>query len=114
VRERLELLVDKGTFKELGSASGRVEWKQTGPRDEEPLSFTPTNNLQGENAVCQYEECTSSYCLGFGLLGGRKVIITADDYTIRAGHADGAISGKTVSFPRARSCPNALTATLFA
>ncbi|KIW73644.1 hypothetical protein PV04_01743 [Phialophora macrospora] len=79
VRERLELLVDKGSFKELGSASGKVEWKQTGPRDEEPLSFTPTNNLQG-----------------FGLLGGRKVIITADDYTIRAGHADGAISNKTV------------------
>ncbi len=51
VRERLDLLVDKGSFKELGSASGRVEWKQTGPRDEEPVSFTPTNNLQGENAV---------------------------------------------------------------
>lgn len=37
--------------------------------------------------------------LGFGLLGGRKVIITADDYTIRAGHADGAISNKTVCTP---------------
>ncbi|KAJ9641285.1 hypothetical protein H2204_002963 [Knufia peltigerae] len=79
VRERLDLLVDNGSFRELGSASGRVEWKQTGPRDEEPVSFQPTNNLQG-----------------FGLLGGRKVIITADDYTIRAGHADGAISDKTV------------------
>ncbi len=30
------------------------------------------------------------------MLGGRKVIITADDYSIRAGHADGAISDKTV------------------
>ncbi|OQU96213.1 Carboxyl transferase domain-containing protein [Cladophialophora immunda] len=79
VRERLEQLVDKGSFKEIGSASGRVEWKQTGPRDEEPVSFQPTNNLQG-----------------FGLLDGRRVIITADDYTIRAGHADGAISAKTV------------------
>ncbi|KAK7892396.1 hypothetical protein LTR67_007492 [Exophiala xenobiotica] len=79
VRERLEQLVDKDSFKEIGSASGRVEWKQTGPRDEEPVSFTPTNNLQG-----------------FGMLGGRKVIITADDYSIRAGHADGAISDKTI------------------
>lgn len=49
VRERLELLVDKGSFRELGSASGRVEWKQIGPRDEEPASFQPTNNLQGES-----------------------------------------------------------------
>ncbi len=30
------------------------------------------------------------------MLGGRKVIITADDYSIRAGHADGAISDKSV------------------
>lgn len=35
---------------------------------------------------------------GFGLLGGRKIILTADDYSIRAGHADGAISEKTVSY----------------
>ena len=44
-------------------------------------------------------EAISAYScleLGFGLLGGRKVIITADDYSIRAGHADGAISDKTV------------------
>lgn len=51
VRERLDQLVDKDTFKEIGSASGRVEWKQTGPRDEEPVSFTPTNNLQGGKHV---------------------------------------------------------------
>ena len=51
VRERLEQLVDKDSFKEIGSASGRVEWKQTGLRDEEPVAFTPTNNLQGEPYV---------------------------------------------------------------
>ncbi|KAL2446614.1 Propionyl-CoA carboxylase, carboxyltransferase subunit [Exophiala dermatitidis] len=79
VRERFDQLLDKDSFKEIGSATGFVEWKQTGPRDEEPVSFTPTNNLQG-----------------FGLLGGRKIILTADDYSIRAGHADGAISEKTV------------------
>lgn len=49
VRERLEQLLDKDSFKEIGSASGYVEWKQTGPRDEEPVSFTPTNNLQGQS-----------------------------------------------------------------
>lgn len=47
VRERLDQLLDKGSFKEIGSASGQTQWKQTGPRDEEPVSFTPTNNLQG-------------------------------------------------------------------
>ena len=48
VRERLDQLIDKGSFKEIGSASGQTKWKQTGPQDEEPVSFTPTNNLQGE------------------------------------------------------------------
>ncbi|KAJ4531402.1 hypothetical protein HRR76_009060 [Exophiala dermatitidis] len=47
VRERFDQLLDEDSFKEIGSATGFVEWKQTGPRDEEPVSFTPTNNLQG-------------------------------------------------------------------
>lgn len=51
VRERLDQLLDKGSFKEIGSASGQTQWKQTGPRDEEPVSFTPTNNLQGEFTI---------------------------------------------------------------
>lgn len=33
---------------------------------------------------------------GFGLLGGRKIVFTADDFTIRAGHADGALMEKTI------------------
>lgn len=33
---------------------------------------------------------------GFGKIRGRKVILTADDFTIRAGHADGALMPKTV------------------
>ncbi|KAI5235944.1 ClpP/crotonase [Aureobasidium subglaciale] len=33
---------------------------------------------------------------GFGALRGRKVILTADDFSIRAGHADGASTEKTV------------------
>lgn len=53
VRERLDQLLDKGSFKEIGSASGQTQWKQTGPQDEEPVSFTPTNNLQGEFATGQ-------------------------------------------------------------
>jgi hypothetical protein len=46
---------------------------------EEPEEFIPSNNVQG-----------------FGRLRGRKIVFTADDFSIRAGHADGALTEKTV------------------
>ena len=33
---------------------------------------------------------------GFGKIRGRKVMLTADDFTLRAGHADGALMPKTL------------------
>lgn len=45
-------------------------------------------------------------CVGFALLKGRKVVFTADDFSIRAGHADGAMAEKTVCIsPFFRSLP---------
>src|ERR1700753_3692497 len=44
VRERVEAFVDPGTFREVGSVSGTVKWRQTGPEREEP------------------EECTGLFC----------------------------------------------------
>lgn len=41
----------------------------------------------------------AEYEPGFGRLRGRKIVLTADDFSIRAGHADGALMEKTVSFP---------------
>lgn len=79
VRERIEQLLDPDSFQEIGSVSGTVTWKKTAPRRETPVSFVPSNNVQGA-----------------GLLRGRKVLLTADDFSIRSGHADGASSGKTV------------------
>ncbi|CAG8204916.1 unnamed protein product [Penicillium olsonii] len=79
VRERIDQLLDAGTFQEIGSVSGTVAWQKTAPRREKPVSFVPSNNVQGA-----------------GLLGGRKVLLTADDFSIRSGHADGASTGKTV------------------
>lgn len=79
VRERIEQLLDPGSFTEIGSVSGTVTWKKTAPMREEPVSFIPSNNVQGA-----------------GMLRGRKVLLTADDFSIRSGHADGASSGKTV------------------
>ncbi|KAL6230623.1 hypothetical protein BDW75DRAFT_62929 [Aspergillus navahoensis] len=79
VRERLEQLLDPGSFEEIGSLSGTVEWKKTGPMREKPVSFVPSNNVQG-----------------MGKLRGRRVLLTADDFSIRSGHADGASAGKTI------------------
>lgn len=78
VRERIDQLLDQGSFQEIGSVSGTVTWKKTAPMRETPVSFVPSNNVQGA-----------------GLLRGRKVLLTADDFSIRSGHADGASTGKT-------------------
>ncbi|TQB69790.1 hypothetical protein MPDQ_001372 [Monascus purpureus] len=70
VRERLGQLLYAGSFVEIGSVSGKAKWKQTGERTEEIEDFMPANNVQ--------------------------VLLTADDFTIRAGHSDGAIHEKTL------------------
>lgn len=56
-----------------------MKWKQTGPLAETPVAFTPTNNLQGLDQ-----------------LRGRTIVLTADNFSIRGGHADGAIAEKTM------------------
>ncbi|KAH7032406.1 propionyl-CoA carboxylase beta chain mitochondrial precursor [Macrophomina phaseolina] len=81
VRERVAQLLDADSFREVGSASGDVSWQwdARSPLRETPASFTPSNNVQG-----------------FGALRGRNVLFTADDFSLRAGHADGALAAKTV------------------
>lgn len=81
VQERIQQLLDPGSFRPVGSVSGTVKWKQSGDTKEEPIGFVPSNNVQG-----------------FGRLRGRKIILTADDFSIRAGHADGASTEKTVRY----------------
>lgn len=49
VRERLELLIDPGSFIEIGSVSGRTTWKKVTERKDEVVDFLPANNLQGKN-----------------------------------------------------------------
>ena len=39
---------------------------------------------------------TKAMLSGFGKIRGRTVIFTADDFTLRAGHADGALMPKTL------------------
>jgi hypothetical protein len=47
VRERVEQLLDPGSFQEVGSVSGTVKWRLTGPVKEEPEDYVPSNNVQG-------------------------------------------------------------------
>ncbi|KAH8649651.1 propionyl-CoA carboxylase-like protein [Tricladium varicosporioides] len=85
VRDRVLKLLDEGSFHEIGSVSGTIQWSKPAkdqdgnPQPEKIESFIPSNNVQG-----------------VGRLGGRKVLLTADDFSIRAGHADGAMVEKTV------------------
>lgn len=83
VRERIDALLDPGSFHEVGSVAGTIDWKtvsgQDGKRKDEIEGFTPSNNVQG-----------------FGTVAGRRVVFTADDFSLRAGHADGAIWAKTI------------------
>ncbi|KAH8591158.1 propionyl-CoA carboxylase-like protein [Bisporella sp. PMI_857] len=79
VRQRVLELFDEGSFHEVGSVSGTVQWKKLAGTKEEPVSYIPSNNVQG-----------------FAMLSGRKVVFTADDFSIRAGHADGALAEKTI------------------
>ncbi|THH30561.1 hypothetical protein EUX98_g3627 [Antrodiella citrinella] len=74
VRERLDALLDTGSWVEIGSIAGKpVEDEKTGEIKE----FIPGNIL-----------------IGWGRLKGKKVFVTADDFSVRGGHADGGIYGK--------------------
>jgi acetyl-CoA carboxylase carboxyltransferase component len=74
VRERIELLLDPGTFHETGALAGAAEYQ-----DGHLTNFRPAN-----------------FILGTGRIAGRKVAVGGDDFTIRGGAADAAIMGKQV------------------
>ncbi|MEQ8435115.1 MAG: carboxyl transferase domain-containing protein [Oceanicaulis sp.] len=75
VRQRIDLLLDVGSFKEIGSITGTP---QTGA-DGELTGFTPANCLFGR-----------------GTIHGRKIAVVADDFTVRGGAADAAIIEKQI------------------
>jgi acetyl-CoA carboxylase carboxyltransferase component len=73
VRERLAALLDD--FQEIGTLAGTAVYGGDG----ELADFTPAN-----------------FVTGTGRIDGRKVVVGADDFTIRGGAADAAIAGKQV------------------
>jgi len=73
-RERIDLLLDPGSFHEVGSIAGFASYDDEGRIAE----FTPSNHVGG-----------------WGRIDGRTAIVCADDFTSRGGHADGSIGGKS-------------------
>jgi acetyl-CoA carboxylase carboxyltransferase component len=75
IRERIDGLVDAGTFREVGGLSGKGTYDEKGRL----VSFTPANRITGR-----------------GLIDGRAVVVTGDDFTVRGGSADATIPEKSV------------------
>ena len=76
VRERIEALLDPGSFHEVGTLAGRAQYDENG----ELIAFTPAN-----------------FVLGRGEIQGRRVVIAGDDFTVRGGANDGAIKAKLLT-----------------
>jgi acetyl-CoA carboxylase carboxyltransferase component len=75
VRERIDLLLDDGSWRETGLLAGRGVYGDDGSLAD----FTPTN-----------------FVVGQGRVAGRRVIIQGDDFTVRGGAADASIWEKYV------------------
>ena len=73
-RERIDLLLDPGSFREVGSLAGFASYDDEG----RVADFTPANHVGG-----------------WGKVEGRTAVVCADDFTSRGGHADGAIGAKS-------------------
>ncbi len=75
VRERIDALLDEGTFREVGRITGKGHYDQDGH----------FKSLDPVNAI-----------IGTGRIDQRKVVISADDFTLRAGSSESTISDKWV------------------
>ncbi len=64
LRERLDIILDKDSFDEVGKISGSSNYNDNGELE----SFTPANFL-----------------LGFGKINNRQVIIGGEDFTLKGG-----------------------------
>ncbi len=72
VRERIERLLDPGSFHEIGGLTGKPVYE-----DGQLVSITPSN-----------------FVLGTGRIDGRRIVVGGDDFTVRGGAADGSIAYK--------------------
>ncbi len=75
VRERIDAILDKASFEELGGASGDATRDDEGKLTE----FAPAN-----------------YVLGFGMVDGRRCIVGGEDFTLKGGSPNAAGLRKSV------------------
>mgnify|MGYP006266940085 CR=1 FL=1 len=72
VRERVDLLQDPGSFREIGTLTGTPTWE-----GDRVVDLKPSNTVTG---TCHVE--------------GRKIALSGGDFTIRGGSADGTMATK--------------------
>ena len=75
IRERIDALLDKNSFDEIGEGAGVPDYNDKGKLSD----FQPAN-----------------FILGFGRLDGRKVIVGGEDFTVRGGSPNPAGLRKSV------------------
>lgn len=75
IRERIAHLADEGSFQELGEGAGAPEFDEAGTR----TGFAPAN-----------------FVLGFARIGGRRVIVGGEDFTLKGGSPNPAGLRKSV------------------
>ncbi|MBO0710373.1 MAG: methylmalonyl-CoA carboxyltransferase [Acetobacteraceae bacterium] len=73
VRERIETLLDRGSFHEVGAIAGKATYDTTG----ELIDLVPSNCVFGR-----------------GSIDNRPVVVVGDDFTVRGGSADATIREK--------------------
>jgi acetyl-CoA carboxylase carboxyltransferase component len=73
IRERVDRMVDKGTFDEIGTIAGVGTYGDDG----ELAAFIPSN-----------------FVFGVAEIDSRPVVVSGDDFTVRGGSADASISAK--------------------
>jgi len=79
VRQRIDALLDPGSFHEIGSLTGRATYGEDG----ELIEVTPAN-----------------FVMGRGRIDDRPVVVGGDDFTVRGGAADASIFQKQVHAER--------------
>ena len=72
VRERIDRLLDRESFQEVGTHNGSASYDD----DDRLVSYRPSSTIRG-----------------YGRIEGRTVIVEGGDFTIRGGAADGTIGG---------------------
>jgi acetyl-CoA carboxylase carboxyltransferase component len=75
VRERIDRIADEGSFRELGAMTGKATYDE----NHKLASVRPANAV-----------------IGTVRIGGRRVAIDGDDYTIRGGSSEAAVSEKWI------------------